>query len=99
MRTLRNRFNYLLAALLVLAGLQYKAQQNALFNTYVYDPFQLNVAYAGHGCTEINLHYRDQWIGLKDSPKFFQVNAHTALGKSNGLGVRFLSQQVGLLNS
>jgi len=93
------RFNYLLATLLVLACLPYKAQQNALFNTYVYDPFQLNVAYAGHGCAEINLHYRDQWIGLKDSPKFFQVNAHTALGKSNGIGLRFVSQQVGLLNS
>lgn len=75
------------------------AQQNSLFNTYALDPLQLNIAYSGATCTEANLHYRTQWIGMKETPKVFQVNAHTALGKSTGLGLRINSQRMGLLNN
>ncbi len=74
------------------------AQQNSLYNTYSLDLLQLNMAYAGAGCTEANLHYRTQWLGLKDAPKVFQVNAHTPLGKSHGLGLRMDSQSYGILN-
>ncbi len=83
--------------LLVLVG-KLNAQQNSLFNTYALDPLQLNIAYAGATCTEANLHYRTQWVGLKEAPRVFQVNAHTALGKSNGLGLRINSQNQGILN-
>jgi type IX secretion system PorP/SprF family membrane protein len=75
------------------------AQQNSLFNTYSLDPLQLNIAYAGAACTEANVHYRTQWIGMKDAPKLLQLNAHTALGKSNALGLRVNSQTQGLLNT
>jgi type IX secretion system PorP/SprF family membrane protein len=84
--------------LLILVG-ELTAQQNSLFNTYALDPLQLNIAYAGAACTEANLHYRTQWIGLKEAPKVFQLNAHTALGKSNGLGLRVNSQSQGILNT
>lgn len=85
-------------ALLLIANTT-MAQQNSLFNTYTYDPFQLNIAYAGYHCTEANVHYRSQWIGMKEAPRLLQLNAHTAIGKSTGLGLRILSQQQGLLNS
>lgn len=86
-------------ALLSLLGVNLvNAQQNSLYNTYSLDPLQLNIAYAGAACTEANLHYRTQWLGLKDAPKVFQLNAHTALGKSNGLGLRVNSQSYGILN-
>ncbi len=75
------------------------AQQNSLFNTYSLDPLQLNVAYAGSSCTEANIHYRTQWIGMQDAPKLLQLNAHTALGKSNALALRVNSQTQGLLNT
>lgn len=75
------------------------SQQTSLFNTYAIDPLQLNIAYAGANCTEANLHYRAQWIGMKETPKVIQLNAHTALGKSNGLGIRVNSQNMGLLNN
>lgn len=76
-----------------------QAQQNNSFNTYVYDPLQLNIAYAGVPCTEANLHYRKQWIGLKDATTLYQLNAHTSIGKSNGIALRMSSQQVGLFNA
>ena len=75
------------------------AQQNSLFNTYSLDPLQLNIAYAGAACTEANVHYRTQWIGLKETPKLIQLNAHTALGKSNALALRVNSQTQGILNT
>lgn len=75
------------------------AQQNSLFNTYSLDPLQLNIAYAGAACTEANIHYRTQWIGMADAPKLIQLNAHAALGKSNALALRVNSQTQGLLNT
>lgn len=90
--------SYLLPALLLLAG-RVAAQQNSLFNTYSLDPLQLNIAYAGASCTEANAHYRAQWIGMKETPRVLQLNAHTALGKSNALALRVNSQTQGLLNT
>lgn len=86
----------LLALMLSKAGL---AQQSSLFNTYSLDPLQLNIAYAGASCTEANVHYRAQWIGMKETPKVIQLNAHSALGKSNALALRVNSQTQGLLNT
>lgn len=88
-----------LPALVIGISKPVNAQQNSLFNTYSLDPLQLNIAYAGAGCTEANVHYRTQWIGLKESPKLIQLNAHTALGKSNALGLRVNSLSFGLLNT
>lgn len=90
---------YLLPVIALIIGKSGSAQQNSLFNTYSLDPLQLNIAYAGAVCTEANVHYRTQWIGLKESPKLLQLNAHTALGKSNALGLRLNSQTQGLLNT
>lgn len=86
----------LLAVMLSQTGL---AQQSSLFNTYSLDPLQLNIAYAGASCTEANVHYRTQWIGMKEAPKVLQLNAHSALGKSNALALRVNSQTQGILNT
>lgn len=88
----------LLVILFVSLGTKSFAQQNVLFNTYVYDPMQLNIAYAAQECSEANLNYRNQWLGLKDAPKLYQVNAHSPLGMNTGAAVRIASQQSGLLN-
>lgn len=94
---MRTIFKYLI--LLVLSAKNLSAQQNVLFNTYAYDPMQLNIAYAGAECTEANLNYRNQWLGLKDAPKLYQLNAHHSLGRSTGIGIRAASQQAGLFNT
>ncbi len=89
----------IIALVAILFTNKVSAQQNSLFNTYSLDPLQLNIAYAGAICTEANAHYRTQWIGLKNAPKLLQLNAHTALGKSNALAIRVNSQTQGLLNN
>jgi type IX secretion system PorP/SprF family membrane protein len=90
---------YILPLVALLSVIKTNAQQNSLFNTYSLDPLQLNIAYAGASCTEANVHYRTQWIGLQNAPKLLQLNAHTALGKSNALALRVNSQTQGLLNT
>lgn len=99
MKDIKPVFKMLSLALLLLGAGQGRAQRNNLFNTYVYDPFQLNMAYAGVQCSEANMHYRNQWTGVKDAPVLLQLNAHTPLGKTTGVGLRVSSQQAGLLNS
>lgn len=90
---------YLLPLLALVLSQAGTAQQSSLFNTYSLDPLQLNIAYAGASCTEANVHYRAQWIGMKETPKVIQLNAHSALGKSNALALRVNSQTQGLLNT
>jgi type IX secretion system PorP/SprF family membrane protein len=96
---IKHRTACILPLLALLTVTKMKAQQNSLFNTYSFDPLQLNIAYAGASCTEANLHYRSQWIGLQNAPKLLQLNAHTVLSKSNALGLRISSQSQGLLNT
>lgn len=76
-----------------------KAQQTSLFNTYSYDLMQLNIAAAGRTCFEANLNYRNQWIGVNETPKLYQLNAGLALGKSSGLGLKVAQQSMGLLKT
>ncbi len=84
---------------LVLVATTVNAQQISLNNNYVLDPLQINLAYAGHGCGEANVHYRNQWAGAKDAPRLYQLNAHTGLGATSALGLKLLSQSSGLLNN
>lgn len=75
------------------------AQQNDLFNTYFFDPLLLNIAYSAEGCSEATLNYRNQWMGIKNSPKLYQVNARLPFEQNAGLGLRLSSQQAGLFNT
>jgi type IX secretion system PorP/SprF family membrane protein len=90
---------YFSLLVIILKGGVMFSQQASLFNTYSLDPLQLNIAYAGAACNEANAHYRTQWINMKDAPKALQLNAQSALGKSNALALRVNSQTQGLLNT
>ncbi len=75
------------------------SQQNSLFNTYSYDLMQLNIAAAGRTCFESNLNYRTQWLGVKETPKLYQLNVGISLQKNNGLGLKVAQQTMGLLKN
>jgi type IX secretion system PorP/SprF family membrane protein len=58
---------------------------------------QLNIASIGRTCFEANLNYRSQWVGVKETPKFYQLNASLSAGKNSGFGIKVAQQTMGLL--
>lgn len=86
-----------IALIFVLNIMLGKAQQTALFNTYSYDLMQLNIAAIGRTCVEANLNYRAQWLGVKETPRLYQLNAGMAFGNNHGLGVKVSQNTMGLL--
>jgi type IX secretion system PorP/SprF family membrane protein len=95
MKRIVNKFLVMFVLMLLIVSL--KAQQLPLFNTYSYDLMQLNIAAIGRTCVEANLNYRAQWLGLKETPRLYQLNAGMALGNSSGLGVKVAQNTLGLL--
>lgn len=95
MKNIKNKRIATLA--LLLSIVQLNAQQLPLFNTYSYDLMQLNIAAIGRTCVEANLNYRAQWLGLRETPRLYQLNAGMALGNSSGLGVKVAQNTLGLL--
>ena len=96
---MRNTYNIKQYAVLFLMAFasNFNAQQNALFNTYSYDLMQLNIASIGRTCFEANMNYRAQWVGVKETPKLYQLNTALALGNKNGIGIKVAQQSMGLL--
>lgn len=73
------------------------AQQTPLFNTYSYDLLQMNIAAIGRTCLEADLNYRAQWLGVKETPRLYQLNVGMAMGESNGIGAKIFQQNQGLI--
>lgn len=68
---------------LILPGIL-DAQQDPIYDQYMFNSFLLNPAVAGHeGYTAINLTVREQWIGLKDAPSTYALSGQTRLLKNS----------------
>ena len=60
------------------------AQQLPLFSQYMFNTFLINPAAAGlDGYTAVNITAREQWLGLKDSPKTHILSGQTRLDANN----------------
>lgn len=86
-----------IASLFACAGLV-RAQHNDFQSLYMYDALIVNPAYAGmKGALTLNANYRDQWGGMKGSPKTLSFTAHLlSRSKKNGFGLVFLNDRFGL---
>jgi len=61
-----------------------EAQQLPVYSQYVMNKFLINPAIAGsEGFTAINLTAREQWIGMKDSPKTHALSFHSRILNDN----------------
>ena len=59
-----------------------QAQQVYQFSQYLQNLYILNTATAGlHDYTEVNLSYRNQWVGINNSPTTYYVSATQPIGK------------------
>jgi type IX secretion system PorP/SprF family membrane protein len=89
-----------IAFLFVSAGLA-RAQHNDFQSLYMYDALTVNPAYAGmKGALTLNANYRDQWGGIKGSPRTFSFTGHLVTrSQKNGLGLTLMNDRFGLYSN
>lgn len=76
-----------------------QAQQDPHYTQYMYNMNVINPAYAGSKENlAVGLLYRQQWVGIDGAPKTATLSAHTPVGKKVGLGLSFISDEIGPVN-
>lgn len=90
-------FKNIILALLIFSGLTLTAQQDALFNQYMFNKLVINPAYAGTSdVLNITLIGRQQWVGIDGAPKTATLSLHSPLKNENmGLGFYVYTDQLG----
>ncbi|MEC4113440.1 PorP/SprF family type IX secretion system membrane protein [Myroides pelagicus] len=94
-------FKYTVLGLVMASGVeQAMAQQDPQFTQYMYNPSNINPAYAGsRGTLNFFGHYRSQWVGMEGAPKTASFSAHSPIGDSRvGMGVNFTNDRLGAMN-
>ena len=71
-------------------------QQDPQYTQYMYNMNVLNPAYAGsRGVASIGILGRTQWVGLDGAPQTLTLSAHSPVGKSVGLGLSVIHDEIG----
>lgn len=82
--------------LLLLCNSALWAQQDPQYTQYMYNPININPAYAGtRGVTTIFGLHRAQWVGLDGAPVTNAASLNAPVGKNVGLGVSFVNDKIG----
>ncbi|PKP44849.1 MAG: hypothetical protein CVT95_10500 [Bacteroidetes bacterium HGW-Bacteroidetes-12] len=83
--------------ILMLAGLNLSAQQEAMFTHYMFNKLAINPGYAGTvDAISITGIHRSQWTSFKGAPTTQNLTAHMPItGKNIGLGFSVLNDQIG----
>ena len=85
-----------LLAVLLLTCVPAHAQQDPQYTQYMYNPSNINPAYAGsRGVTSIFALHRTQWVGLDGAPVTNAASIHAPVGKNVGLGFSFVNDRIG----
>lgn len=73
------------------------AQQDAQYTQYMYNPMNVNPAYAGsRDVLSIFGMHRTQWLGLEGAPVTNTISIHTPLKESAfGLGLSIVNDKIG----
>lgn len=86
----------LLGVLTIISITSVFGQQDAQYTQYMYNMNVLNPAYAGSkGITSIGLLGRTQWVGVDGAPNTFTLSFHSPVGKSVGLGLSVINDEIG----
>jgi len=92
------QLSFLIAiAILVLPGTGLRAQQEAQYSMYMFNPLSVNPAYAGtRDALSIIALYRNQWTGFKGAPKTANFTLHAPIRYTNlALGLSVVNDQIG----
>lgn len=88
----------ILLLVLVLAGGQLWAQQDAQYTQFMFNKLYFNPAYAGaKEALCISGIYRNQWIGMEGAPQTATLNVHAPIWKRRmGIGASITNDRIGL---
>lgn len=90
-----NKKQLLLLLGLLSLGTTY-AQQDPHYTQYMFNQSVFNPAYAGSKeSLSLGVLHREQWAGLDGAPTTSTAFAHTRVGKNVGVGLSFVSDQIG----
>lgn len=88
---------YVLVTVMAMVSLRAHAQYDPLYNQYSFDQLMINPAYAGvNEVLTVNLLARQQWVNLPGAPRTINLNAHTSLGKTSGVGASLITESFGV---
>ncbi len=72
------------------------AQQDPHYTQYMYNQSVFNPAYAGSKeSLSLGVLHRQQWVGLDGAPKTTTIFGHSKVGKSVGVGISAISDEIG----
>jgi type IX secretion system PorP/SprF family membrane protein len=72
---------------ILVANIAVKAQQDAIYSQYMFNPFMINPAYAGsREALSGVLLFREQWVGIDGAPRTQTFSVHSAIGKTGLAG-------------
>lgn len=91
----------LVLLLILLISNEAMSQTDVLSSQYMNSQLMINPAYAGvRNAFSVNVLSRQQWVGIKDAPATYAINAHSPLNKRMAsLGASVLHYQYGPIQS
>jgi len=92
------KITYLIIILFVSFSYKSYGQQDVQFSQYMYNPLEINPAYAGtkEGFIMTGM-VRMQWVGIQDAPKSQTFSLHSPIFNNMGLGFTATHDQIGPL--
>jgi len=88
---------YTLAAIVALMTVTaVKAQQDPMYNQYLFNAYTINPAEAGaRNYGTVSMLYRWQWVGIEGAPNTGSFGLETGMGKGWGLGLNVVDDRIG----
>ena len=82
--------------LLLTAAAELHAQQDPMYNQYIFNAYTINPAEAGtRNYGTATMLYRWQWLGIDGAPTTGTVGAETSFGKAWGVGLNMVNDKIG----
>ena len=85
-----------LLMILMVISTSASAQQDPMYNQYIFNAYTINAAEAGtRNFGTVSMLYRWQWVGLEGSPTTGSIGFETPMGKGWGIGLNVVDDQLG----
>jgi type IX secretion system PorP/SprF family membrane protein len=86
----------ILSFLFITLSFKLRAQQDPMYNQYIFNAYTINAAEAGtRNYGAVSMLYRWQWVGIEGAPNTGSFGFETSLGKGWGFGINAIDDRIG----